>query len=74
MFVGSARRFQSDILVCCKGIIANGKSVLSLLSLAAECGSVLALEARGEDADDAVAELADLVASRFHESEREQRA
>ena len=68
-FVESAKTFQSDIRVCCKGTRANGKSILSLMSLAAECGTVLALEAQGDDAQDAVAALAELVAARFYDSD-----
>jgi phosphocarrier protein HPr len=68
-FVDTAKAYQSEIQVCCKGIAANGKSVLSLLGLAAECGTMLALEARGLDANDAVDALADLILARFHESD-----
>lgn len=68
-FVEFAKTFQSDIRVGCKGTMANGKSILSLLSLAAECGTMLALEARGDDAQDAVETLAELVAARFHDSD-----
>jgi phosphocarrier protein HPr len=62
-----ASSFQSEISVSHNGIVANGKSILDLLSLAAECGSVLTLEARGHDAEDAVAALADLFSAQFHE-------
>ena len=65
-FVKLANAFQSDVSVHCKDIIANGKSVLSLLCLAAECGTVLALEAQGCDAEDAVAALADLISAQSH--------
>jgi len=68
-FVKLASAFQSEVNVYCKGIIANGKSILSLLSLAAECGTVLALEAQGCDAEDAVAALANLISAQSHESE-----
>src|SRR5271157_4004310 len=68
-FVRMANAFQSDVRVCCEGIIANGKSILDLLSLAAECGTMLALEAEGCDAEDAVAALADLISPQSHESE-----
>jgi phosphocarrier protein HPr len=61
-FVKLANTFQSEIQVHCKGIIANGKSILGLLSLAAESGTLLALEAKGCDADDAVAALAIFIA------------
>jgi len=64
-----ANAFQSDVRVCYEGIIANGKSILDLLSLAAECGTMLALEAQGCDAEDAVAALADLISAQSHGSE-----
>ena len=72
-FVKLANAFQSDVKVHCKGIIANGKSILSLLSLAAECGTMLALEAEGCDAEDAVAALANLISDQSHESEDQNR-
>ena len=68
-FVRLAKAFQSDVKVCCKGIIANGRSILSLMSLAAECGTMLAVEAQGCDAEDAVAALANLISAQSHESE-----
>ena len=68
-FVRLAQAFQSDVKVHCKDIIADGRSILSLLSLAAECGTMLALEAEGCDAEDAVAALANLISAQFHESE-----
>lgn len=72
-FVKLANAFQSDVRVCCRGIIANGKSILSLLSLAAECGTMLALEAQGCDAEDAVAALANLISAQSQESEDQNR-
>jgi len=68
-FVRLASQFQSEVGVWCNGIVANGKSILDLLSLAAECGTMLALEARGCDAEDAVAALANLISAQSHESE-----
>jgi phosphocarrier protein len=72
-FVRLANAFQSDVNVCCRGIIANGKSILSLLTLAAECGTMLALEAEGSDAEDAVAALADLISTESPSSEDQSR-
>jgi phosphocarrier protein HPr len=68
-FVRLANAFQSDVRVNGKGVVANGKSILSLLSLAAECGTMLALEAEGCDAEDAVSALADLISAQSHDSE-----
>ena len=68
-FVKLANTFQSDVRVHCKGAIANGKSVLSLLCLAAECGTMLAIEAEGYDAEYSVAALATLISDQAQESE-----
>ena len=68
-FVRLAQAFQSDVRVCCKGIRANGRSILSLVCLAAECGTMLALETQGCDAEDAVVALANLISAESHESE-----
>ena len=68
-FVRLATTFQSEVWVHCNGIVANGKSILSLLSLAAECGTILALEAQGCDAEDAVAALAILISDQSRESQ-----
>jgi phosphocarrier protein len=70
-FVKLAQSFQSEIRVECQGTQVNGKSVLDMTSLAAECGTVLDLEARGPDAEEALADLADLVAAGFHMTEED---
>ena len=67
--VRSANAFQADVRIHVKGITANGKSILSLLTLAAECGTMLALEAEGCDAEDAVSALADLISAQSQDSE-----
>ena len=66
-FVSLARQFQSEIRVHCKGYECNGKSILDLTSLAAECGTRLDLEACGPDAVAAVEALAIVVKARFYE-------
>ena len=68
-FVHLAGQFQSEVGVWCNGMVANGKSILDLLTLAAECGTMLALEARGCDAEDAVATLANLISAQSNGSE-----
>jgi phosphocarrier protein len=65
-FVRLARRFQSEIRVHHRGGECNGKSILELTTLAAECGTGLELEARGADAVAAVEALACLVSARFY--------
>jgi phosphocarrier protein len=68
-FVKLASTFQSEVSVEFQGTKANGKSILEMTSLAAERGTHLDLEARGPDAEEAIAALADLVAAGFHMDE-----
>ena len=68
-----ASSFRAEIWVDYRGIRGNGKSILDLVGLTAECGATLDLEARGPDAEEALAALADLVAARFHMSDEDER-
>jgi phosphocarrier protein HPr len=65
-FVKLANTFRADVRVTSGDNQANGKSILDMTSLAAECGTTLDLEAVGDDAEAAVAALAALVAAGFH--------
>jgi phosphocarrier protein len=66
-FVKLATRFQASITVRKDDLEVNGKSIMGIMMLAAECGSELAIRAQGEDADAALDALATLVTSRFGE-------
>ncbi len=68
-FVRLAHQFQSEVRVIHEGRSFNGKSILDLTSLAAECGTQLDLEAQGPDAEAALEALAGLVSARFHEDD-----
>ena len=61
-----AQSFQSDVRVDHEGNKVNGKSLLDMTGLAAECGTTPDLEAEGPDAEEALAALSDLVAAGFH--------
>lgn len=63
-FVKIAERFKSKIRVCKDGIWVNGKSILSLLTLAAEKGSELILEADGVDEQEAINALKKFLANK----------
>ena len=67
-FVKLANRFRSDIFVRKGDIEVSGKSIMGVMMLAAEYGSTLVLRATGPDAEDALAALAALIASRFGET------
>lgn len=49
-----AQRFASELTIRKGDRVVNGKSMLDLLTLAAEHGTVLQIEARGDDANDAI--------------------
>lgn len=68
-FVKLAGRFRSEITVAKDGLSVNGKSIMGVLMLAAAQGSRLTVVAQGEDAEDAVQALEELVSSGFDEIE-----
>jgi phosphotransferase system HPr (HPr) family protein len=59
-------QFQSEVRVSCDGRTANGKSILDLIALGAECGAWLEIEIRGPDALDASAALSKLIESQLN--------
>ncbi len=67
IFVREAARFKSSVTVIKDGLEINGKSIMGLLMLAAECGSRLTIKADGPDERDAVAALAKLFEDKFGE-------
>jgi phosphocarrier protein FPr len=56
-FVDVANEFASEIRVECRGKVANGKAMTSLLKLGAEGGAPIRISASGSDADAALAAL-----------------
>ena len=67
-FVRLSRQFQVEVQVFCNGHAANGRSILDLLSLAAECGARLELEVSGPEPEEAADALCKLIEARFHEA------
>lgn len=66
-FVKLAGRFESEIRVAREDLEVNGKSIMGVLMLAAEQGASITIQAEGDDAEDAVEALADLVNRGFEE-------
>ena len=66
-FVKIAGRHQCHIAVRKDDLEINGKSIMGMMMLAAECGSDLVIRAEGDDADAAVEELVALVQGGFGE-------
>lgn len=73
LFVKLASRFQSKIEIVKDEERVDGKSILAILTLAAGEGTVLSIQATGEDADAALAALCDLVEQNFDENQSSER-
>ncbi len=61
LFVQIANKFDSDISVTKGKHKVNGKSIMGILMLAASRGQTVIIGANGEDAEDAVRELSELL-------------
>jgi phosphotransferase system HPr (HPr) family protein len=69
-FVDLANQYSSDIKVSKGGpepVDADGKSVMQMIILEATQGTLLKIEAIGNDAEEAVRKLAELFESKFGE-------
>ena len=66
LFVQTAKRFAATITVRTGDRQANAKSMVQVLTLAANQGSELIIHAEGTDADQALHTLGDLIAANFH--------
>ena len=67
LFVQVAGRFRAQIKVSRDNLEVNGKSVMGLMMLAAECGSQIRVMADGPDEQEAVLELQKLFERKFDE-------
>ena len=69
LFVKTANRFTSQIVVEKDEQEVNAKSILSVLTLGAGQGAVVTVRAEGEDEVEAIEALRELVVSNFGEEE-----
>ncbi len=67
MFVKTSNRFKSKIWVGKDGEQVNGKSIMGLMMLAAECGSTVSVSADGEDEVQALESIGVLIQNGFQE-------
>ncbi len=65
--VRMASGFAAEIELAKDGMAVNGKSIMGVMMLAAECGSTLTIRATGPDEAAAVDALAGLIAGGFGE-------
>ncbi|HEX2724059.1 MAG TPA: HPr family phosphocarrier protein [Gemmatimonadaceae bacterium] len=65
--VKCASRFKSNITIVRDDLEVNGKSIMGVMMLAAECGSTILIRAEGEDEERAIDSLARVIADGFGE-------
>jgi phosphotransferase system HPr (HPr) family protein len=68
LFVQTANKFKSTITVKNGDTTANAKSILHILTLGAEKGTILTVIAEGEDSEQALKALTELNANNFGEN------
>ena len=61
----TAGRFVSEIRITKDGIVVDGKSVIEILTLAAEKGACLTITATGKDAEKALDAITELIKNGF---------
>ncbi len=69
LLVQTAARFQSKIVVLFAGKTANAKSIMGVMKLGVSMGDSIVVQAEGEDAQQAIAALTELVHRNFDEEE-----
>ena len=62
-----ASGFKCSIELEHDGQVVNGKSIMGVMTLAAECGAVVKIRADGHDAEAAITALLELIARGFGE-------
>ena len=67
-FVETSSKHSSEVTVAIEGREVNGKSILGLMTLAAQKGTVLTIETNGEDEKELLDALRTLVSNKFGES------
>jgi phosphocarrier protein HPr len=63
-----ASSYESEIHLIKDGVPVNGKSIMGVMMLAAECGSTIGVRADGSDEAAALAAIVELIATGFGET------
>ena len=69
VFVQTANKFKSNIFVEKDGKKVSAKSILGVLSLGAEKGAIISVEIEGEDKEEAMKAIGELIANKFGDEE-----
>ena len=67
LFVEMASKYDADVTLQKDWIEVNGKSIMGVLMLAAECGSEITIRVEGKDEEEAFQALQDLLDGKFDE-------
>lgn len=67
LLVKTTGKFKSEIFISKDGYKVNGKSIMGVMTLAAESGSLIEVFIDGPDEDEAMTALEDLIKNKFYE-------
>jgi phosphocarrier protein HPr len=67
LFVQTANKFRSEVFIEKEGKKVNAKSIMGVMSLAVSQGTQIIISAQGEDEEEAVKKLVELIESKFGE-------
>ncbi len=65
LLVQAVAKFTSEITLEKDGLAINGKSIMGVMMLAAEVGSVITVRVKGEDACTALDHIVEMIESKF---------
>lgn len=67
--VNLAAAFESEVVLCYQDTRIDGKSIMGIMMLAAAKGSEIDIEITGNDADEALQSIMNLISNKFGEDE-----
>jgi phosphocarrier protein len=67
LLVKTTGKFKSNIQITKDGLTANGKSIMGIMTLVAESGCEIEVTVEGEDKEEAMAAIEDLITNNFFE-------
>ena len=68
-FVTTASKFSSNIKIHKEDRCVDGKSIMSVMMLAASCGTTISIESDGVDEKEALSAIKELINDKFGEGE-----
>lgn len=69
LLVKTAGKFKSSIQFAKDGYVVNGKSIMGVMTLAAEPGSEIEIIIEGADAQEALEAIAEIIENNFYEDQ-----